>query len=159
MKLLIFTEGTALMHPSADKKDDFSSYVPVKNAVKKLNGWIEDGAEISYLTSRIKFNEIRDIQEVLKKFNFPGTIVHSRRQNETYVEVVEKIKPNIFIEDDCKSIGAEEMITPKLNPELNIHGIVVPEFGGLDHLPDDLADLKEYGAESMRSKIETGAEE
>jgi hypothetical protein len=29
------------------------------------------------------------------------------------------------------------VITPKLKPEWNIHGIVVPEFGGLAHLPDD----------------------
>lgn len=145
MKLLIFTEGAVLMHPSEDKIKDYSSYVPIKDAVKKLTGWMEQGAEISYLTSRTKFNEIRDIQEVLKTRNFPGTIVHSRRQGESYVEVVEKIKPDILIEDDCagKSEEGDEVIGPKLNPEFKIHNIVVPEFGGIDQLPDRLEDLKE----------------
>ncbi|MFL5661861.1 MAG: hypothetical protein ACJ8BW_10990 [Ktedonobacteraceae bacterium] len=52
-----------------------------------------------------------------------------------------------MIEDDCKSIGGEpEMTFPQLQPELqaSITSIVVKEFGGIDHLPDDLAVLKAW---------------
>jgi hypothetical protein len=56
-------------------------------------------------------------------------------------------RPGILIEDDCESIGGEpEMTFPQLQPELqaSITSIVVKEFGGIDHLPDDLAVLKAW---------------
>ena len=147
MKLLIFLEGTVLKHSSDDKIKDYASYEPISGAVKKLVAWVESGAEISYLTSRVKFAEIKQIQDVLKKFEFPGTVVHARKEGESYVEVVEAIKPDVLVEDDCASKAEEddEVILSKLNPELNVYGIVVPEFGGIDHLPDELDLLKEFG--------------
>ncbi|MFH0780318.1 MAG: hypothetical protein V1928_05745, partial [Parcubacteria group bacterium] len=66
---------------------------------------------------------------------------------------------DILIEDDCQSIGAEEIIAPKLDTELKIHSIIVPEFGGIDQLPDRLDDLKEYGKELMRNQSGTDAED
>ncbi len=145
MKLLIFVEGTILMHSTEDKINEFASYIPIKNAVRKVTSWVEQGAEISYLTAQTKFVEIKQIKDVLKKNNFPGEIVRARQGSETYKQVVEDIKPNIFIEDDCKSIGEAEIITPKLKNDLSIHGIVVPEFGGIDHLPEKIEELSVYG--------------
>lgn len=133
------------MHPSEDKLNDFASYIPIKSAVAKLTGWVEQGAEISYLTSQTKFLEIKQTKDVLSKFDFPGEVVRARQGDETYKQVVEEVKPDIFIEDDCKSIGADEMVSPKLKADLKIHSIVVPEFGGIDHLPDKLEDLAEFG--------------
>lgn len=136
------------MHPSEDKINDFSSYLPIKDAVKKINAWMEGGAEISYLTSRTKFSEILQIKNILKKYNFPNDDqVYSRHEGEDYKKVVETLKPDILIEDDCASFREEDdaVIGPKLNPELNIHDIVVPEFGGIDHLPDRMDDLAEMG--------------
>ena len=52
--------------------------------------------------------------------------------------------PDLLIEDDCKSIGGEaEMIYPHIDPGKKkfIHSIVVREFSGIDHLPDDLDEL------------------
>jgi hypothetical protein len=45
-----------------------------------------------------------------------------------------------LIEDDCKSIGADEVAHRQLRPALRARtrSIVVPEFGGVDHLPDSL---------------------
>ena len=149
MKLLVFVEGTILMHPSDDKINDFASYVPIKNAVQKITAWVEQGAEVSYLTSRTKFMEIKQNKDLLKKFEFPGELVRARQGSETYKQVVEDIKPTVFIEDDCQSIGESEITTPKLNSDLNIHGIVVPEFGGIDHLPEKIEELAEYGKKEL----------
>ena len=145
MKILVFVEGTILMHPSEDKRNDFSSYIPIKDATKKIASWVEQGAEISYLTAQTKFVEIKQISDVLKKFEFPGELVRARQGAETYKQVVEDIKPKVFIEDDCKSIGEAEITTPKLKADLKIHGIIVPEFGGIDQLPDKIEDLAVYG--------------
>jgi hypothetical protein len=145
MKVLVFVEGTILMHPDEGSLNKFASYVPIKNAVQKINSWVEQGAEISYLTAQTKFVEIKQIKDVLKKFEFPGELVRARQGAETYKQVVEDIKPNVFIEDDCKSIGETEITTPKLKADLKIHGIIVPEFGGIDQLPDKIEDLAVYG--------------
>jgi hypothetical protein len=54
------------------------------------------------------------------------------------------VLPDVLIEDDCESIGGEsEMTYPQLTPALKqrIRSIVVPEFGGIDHLPDELTAL------------------
>ena len=58
------------------------------------------------------------------------------------LDVVARVRPDILVEDDCRSIGWQEVITSKLKPEWNIHGIVVPENGGLAHLPDDPEQLR-----------------
>ena len=69
MKILVFTEGTILMHPNAlaqpreqvmkqviEGKDpslyDWKSYISIGNAAERLNAWKNQGAEILYLTSR-----------------------------------------------------------------------------------------------------------
>jgi hypothetical protein len=153
MKILVFTEGTVLKHSSDDKFKDYASYIPAGEAVKKLETWVENGAEISYLTSRVKFAEIKQIKDVLKKFNFPEGAVHARQEGETYKAVVEALKPDVFVEDDCQSIGAEEMATPKLNSELGIKGIVVPEFGGIGHLPDNPEELKILGEKEAAGAV------
>lgn len=157
MKILVFVEGTILKHSSEDKLKDFSSYIPIGNAVKKLETWVEAGAEISYLTARTTFLEIKQIKDVLKKFNFPGSNVHARQKDETYKSVVEAIRPDILIEGDCQSIGAENVITPRLNKELGIKGVVGREFGGIDQLPDDLEGLKEYGRQEQSEETKDDA--
>ena len=87
MKILIFTEGTILMHKSAaghtrkniiqqvkDKEEsvhEYSSYIPIGDAVEKLKNWKKEGAEILYLTSRRTQEQIKAIQSVLNKHRFP----------------------------------------------------------------------------------------
>lgn len=52
MKILIFTEGTSIMHSSEDKMKDYGSYIPVGDAASKIKQWEKQGNEISYMTSR-----------------------------------------------------------------------------------------------------------
>src|SRR3989344_351355 len=160
MKILIFTEGTIIMHKTAighsrneiiqqveDKEKfvhDYKSYIPVGNAVKKLQNWKNDGAEILYLTSRRKPEEIKQIQNVLKKFKFPDGQLLFRQKNEEYKDVAEQIIPDVLIEDDCESIGGiDEMTITHVKPEIKkkIKSIPIKEFGGIDHLPDKISAL------------------
>jgi hypothetical protein len=53
--------------------------------------------------------------------------------------------PDVLIEDDCESIGgAAETTDCQIRPDLRarIRSIIVPEFGGIDHLPDSLDELQ-----------------
>ena len=162
MKILIFTEGTLIIHPSAKgyRREDivkqvksgtdssiynWRTYIPIGNSVEKLQKWKSQGAKILYLTSRIKPREVEDIKSVLKKHGFPEGQLLFRQKGEEYKDVAEKAMPNVLIEDDCESIGGmEEMTITNIKPDLKkkIKSVVVKEFEGIDHLPDDLKNLK-----------------
>lgn len=160
MKILIFTEGTILMHKNAKNYSrdeivrqvknkeksvhEYASYIPIGNAVKKLKIWKNQGAEIIYLTSRTKAREIQDIQNVLNQYDFPKGKLLYRKSNQEYKDVAEKIIPDILIEDDCKSIGGiKEMTITHIKPDIKrkIKSIPVKEFGGIDYLPDSINKL------------------
>jgi len=162
MKIMVFTEGTIIMHSSADglsreqiveqvknlpnilPEDFFKTHIPVGNAAKKLFSWKKQDAEIIYLTSCTQKSEIEDIQQVLEKYNFPTGRLLWCKENQSYSEVAEIAKPDILIEDDCESIGGrKEMAITYVDPEIKkkIKSIVVKEFAGIDHLPDNLDDL------------------
>jgi len=162
MRILIFTEGTLIMHLSAkgySREDivkqvingtdssiyNWRTYVPIGNSVEKLRKWKRQGAKILYLTSRIKPREVEDIRSVLKKHGFPEGQLLFRQKGEEYEDVAEKAMPDVLIEDDCESIGGmEKMSHTHIQPDLkkNIKSVVVKEFDGLNHLPDDIENLK-----------------
>ncbi|MEW6408349.1 MAG: hypothetical protein AB1465_06715 [Patescibacteria group bacterium] len=163
MKILVFLHGTTIMHKNAvghtreeivkqvEAKEksvhDYKSYVPVGNAVKKLQNWKKDGAEILYLSSHETAEDVEKDKFVLKKYGFPDGQVLFRQTGEQYKDIAERIMPDILIEDDCESIGGkDEMTITHVRPELKkkIKSIVVKEFSGLDHLPDKISALLKY---------------
>lgn len=136
-----------------DSVRDFSSYIPIGNSSQKLQTWANQGAEICYLSAlttskKGRGDEVVGVEglrvdlEILRKYSFPEGIVLHRVPNETYKQVIERISPlpDVIIEDDCQSIGSDGMVFPSLDSEVrqNIKSIPVPEFGGIDHLPDDV---------------------
>ncbi|MFH1849174.1 MAG: hypothetical protein ABH879_03215 [archaeon] len=165
MRILVFAEGTIIMHKNAighardeivkqskgiflvfreKSVHDYKSYVPIHDAAKKLQDWKNDGAEILYLTSRRRPEEIEQIQNVLEKHGFPGGQLLSRQKNEEYKDVVERMIPDVLVEDDCESIGGtDKMAITHVKSEVRkkIKSIPVREFGGIDHLPDEIAAL------------------
>ena len=160
MKILIFTEGTIIMHKNAvghtreeiveqvknneNSVKDCASYIPIGNAADKLSGWKNQGAEILYLSSRKTLEEIENIGQVLKKYNFPNGKLLFRQNNEEYKDVAERIVPDILIEDDCESIGGiDEMTITHVNSQIKtkMKSISVKEFGGIDFLPDKISAL------------------
>lgn len=124
---------------------DWASYVPIGGAVIKLAKWQKQGAEVLYLTSRVESNEVQIIESVLKKYRFPGQLL-SCKEGEQYKDVAERVIPDVFVEDDCESIGGTgEMTITHVAPEIRrkLKSIIVREFGGIDHLPDDIMALRE----------------
>jgi hypothetical protein len=160
VKILVFTEGTIIMHSGGEKHTseeisqqvqkkektlfDWGSYIPIGQAVEKLRKWSSQGAEIFYLTSRTKPTEIKSIQQVLKKHSFPAGDLLFRKNNQQYKDIAEEVAPDILVEDDCESIGgADEMTITHVRPELRakIRSVPVKEFGGIDHLSDNITKL------------------
>ena len=114
---------------------DFSFYIPIGNAIKKLRKWKEKGVKISYLTSRTKIKEINQVKNTLRKYKFPkGKLYHTKNQN--YKKIIEKVKPDVYIDDDCKSIGGNNL-KKTLNPNLKIKVIIMKEIEGIDNLSDN----------------------
>ncbi|MCZ2095925.1 MAG: hypothetical protein LC121_06560 [Anaerolineae bacterium] len=163
MKILVFLHGTIIMHENAAGKTRrervqqvldrdasirvYERYVPVENAAAKLRAWSSQGAELCYLSSHKSAEAVDKDRSVLRKYDFPTGDILYRRSGENYAQVAERILPDVLIEDDCESIGGEtEMTHPHIHPDLRarIASIVVSEFGGIDHLPDDIARLVEH---------------
>ena len=128
---------------------DYVSYVPVGNAVKKIKAWQEQGAEICYLSSHTSIEAVNKDRLVLQTYGFPEGMVFSRAIGQSYQDIAETVLPDVLIEDDCESIGGEEEMTiTHVRPEYKkrITSIIVKEFGGIDHLPDTLTELKRIPA-------------
>lgn len=162
MKILVFLHGTTIMHKNAkgltreeiikqvlegnESIHDYALYIPVGNAVKKLQEWKEQGAKICYLSSHKNAKDVEKDKFVLKKYTFPDGQIFYRRNGEEYKDVVERIRPlpDVIVEDDCESIGGKvEMVYPNLKPESKnrIKSIVVREFEGIDYIPDKIFEL------------------
>lgn len=140
------------MHRKGTPVSDYANYVPVGNAVEKLKKWQDQGAEILYLSSHENKDDLEKDKLVLEKYGFPKGEIYWRQNGESYADIAQKLMPDILIEDDCESIGGEkEMTYTNIKPELKtkIKQIVVKEFQGIDHLPDDLKQLKDYGKYSF----------
>lgn len=163
MKIMVFLHGTSMMHKSGLSKTpqervrqvqdgdpsvrEYESYVPVGKANEKIGHWVEQGAEIVYLSSHETDTDVKKDIQVLGKYNFPDAPVLYRRGSETYAQIAERVMPDVLIEDDCESIGGEvEMTYPHVSPQKRklIKSIVVKEFSGLDDLPDNPEDLRTW---------------
>lgn len=131
MKILIAIENVLLDQ----------NKTPIKNAIEKINKWVEQGAEIMYLTSAVKFTEVKAAKDAVKNANFPGDTVHSRREGESFREVLDGLTPNVFIELE----NPDELISAKLPVDSSVFTIVVKPGDSLEHLPESLDDLKVFG--------------
>ena len=158
MKIMVFTEGTIFSHSDwiglareevvqrakEGEEPDYAAMIPIGNAAQRIRAWSDAGAEIQYLTSRRSLDEVEKVREVLRLYDFPQGQLFFRLEGEEYKDTAERAFPDVLIEDDCESIGGEvEMTYPHIRPEIKtrIVSIVVREFGGIDHLPEELSDL------------------
>lgn len=173
MKIIVFLQGTIIMPKSGVNKTrkervrdsieqggqirDFASYMPINNASEKLHKWVKQGAEIIYLSAltenkKARGDEIlskKDLkidQEILNKYGFPEGEIYHREDGESYADIAGRVMPDILIEDDCESIGAEEITYPHIKQDIRkkIKSILVREFGGIDHLSDHVNDLANH---------------
>ncbi|MBO0814959.1 MAG: hypothetical protein J2P30_07395 [Actinobacteria bacterium] len=162
MRLLVFLHGTVLMHSGAigvtraervaqvragdPTVGDYAAYVPVGDAVAKLCQWQDAGARIGYLSSQCDPYDVALDAFVLRAHGFPAGRVLARQPGESYGDLAAHEAPDVLIEDDRESIGADQVTYPQIPKDLRtrIKSIVVPEFGGIDHLPGNPQALLTY---------------
>jgi hypothetical protein len=117
---------------------DFASNVPTDGAVEKLNVWASRGAEVAYLSSHRKRDDVGLDERVLALHGFPIGPVHWRANADSCGDLVDRIGPDVVVEHDCESIGGVcKTVASQLGQERTTSCWVVPEFGGLSHLPHD----------------------
>jgi hypothetical protein len=160
VRVMVFLHGTSIMHGSAVgvprtsrvrqviAKDpavrDFASYVPTDGAVAKIAAWQRHGAEICYLSSHRTAAAAAIDGAVLAAHGFPAGTLYYRADGESYADVARRWQADVVVEDDCESIGGLAQTAASWlarSAGRPVPCVVVPEFGGLAHLPDDPAVL------------------
>lgn len=122
---------------------EYGAYVPVGNAVEKLQRWQQQRAQLDYLSSHRNRDDVAADAHVLREHGFPPGRVLARQPGQSYGELAGSELPDVLIEDDCASIGTGHIASLQIRADLRrrIKSIIVPEFGGIDHLPDSLQEL------------------
>ena len=96
---------------------DYAAYVPVDDVVAKLHRWQDAGAQIDYLSSHRNPDDVALDAFVLRMHGFPPGRVLARQPGESYGDVAGRETPDVLIEDDCESIGANEITYPQTPPK------------------------------------------
>lgn len=135
-KIMIFIEGTTFYTKPVLFLFTRYGYKPIGNAVKIVNDWYSKGYSI-YLCSYVRNRRYAFIKSIIDFYGMKYTAILCRNKNEQYSDLVERIRPNILIEDDCSSIGGQaEWCITHVNDELktDIQSVIVPEFKGIDEI-------------------------
>lgn len=136
MRIMIFIEGTTFYTKPILFLFTKYGYKPIGNAVSIVNTLYGKGYEI-YLCSYVRKTRYNFIKSVVDFYGMTYTEILCRDKGETYSKIVEQLKPDILIEDDCKSIGGLKAccITDiKEEIKTDIQSIIVPEFAGIDNI-------------------------
>jgi len=143
IKIMVFAEGTILKPRSFLSHFNHRTYLPVGNAVDRISSWNQQGAEIVYCTSR-KGKQAEDMARLLLRCGFEGSKLYYRGKRQKYKDIIEYVRPDILIEDDCRSIGGSwQLCITHVEPEIKnaIQSIIVKEFKGIDHLSSSVQNL------------------
>ncbi len=134
-KIMIFVEGTILKPKNKwiFSKSNITRYVAIGNATEKIKMWQEQGFEIIYLTS-LKARGAMKLARRLDELGFEGSMVGYRQKYQNYNTLLKEEQPDFLIEDNCKSIGIDNMIFNELDENIksSVKHIVVEEFEGID---------------------------
>ncbi len=134
MKIMIFIEGTTFYTRFPMFLFTKYGYKPIGNAVEIVNAWQGEGHDI-YLCSYVRRGRYKFIKSIIDFYGMKYTEILCRSKGEQYSEIAEQLKPDILIEDDCKSIGGQkEWCITNVKDELKvkIKSVIVPEFEGID---------------------------
>uniref|UniRef100_UPI004057A7C3 hypothetical protein n=1 Tax=Agathobacter sp. TaxID=2021311 RepID=UPI004057A7C3 len=139
MKIVVFIEGTTFKTRFPMFLFTKYGYKPIGNAVDIVNTWKKEGHDI-YLCSYVRKRRYNFVKRIIDFYGMKYTEILCREKGEQYSEIVERIKPDILIEDDCKSIGGQkEWCITNVREEIKagIYSIIVPEFKGIDDVKID----------------------
>ncbi len=118
-------------------------YRPIGDAARTVNLLYEKGHEIS-LCSYAHKSRSGFIRSVVGFYGMKYTKIVCRLWGGTYGEIVERVKPKLLIEDDCRSIGGpKKCCITGVSAEIkrNIRSIILPEFAGIDKIDFDALTL------------------
>lgn len=136
MRIMVFIEGTTFYTKPVLFLFTKCGYKPIGNAVQSVNRLYDEGHEI-YLCSYVRKSRYGFIKSVVDFYGMRYTDILCRDKGETYSEIVERLKPDVLIEDDCKSIGGLKaccITDVKKEIKREIQSIIVPEFAGIDNV-------------------------
>lgn len=136
MRIMIFIEGTTFYTKPLLFLFTKYGYKPIGNAVQSVNALYDEGHEI-YLCSYVRKSRYGFIRSVVNFYGMKYTKILCRDKGEAYSEIVERLKPDVLIEDDCKSIGGLKaccITDVKKEIKRDIQSIIVPEFSGIDNV-------------------------
>lgn len=139
MRIMIFIEGTTFYTKFPLYLFTKNGYKPIGNAVNTVNALYDKGHSV-YLCSYVRESRYKFIKSVIDFYGMKYTEILCRKKGEQYSEIVERIKPDILIEDDCASIGGLKnccITNVKDEIKLKIKSVIVPEFGGIDNIKID----------------------
>lgn len=134
MKIMVFIEGTTFKTRFPMFLFTKYGYKPIGNAVEIVNAWQKEG-HVIYLCSYVRKRRYNFIKQIIDFYGMKYIEILCREKGEQYSEIVERIKPDILIEDDCKSIGGQKewcITNVKEEIKAGIRSIIVPEFKGID---------------------------
>lgn len=148
MRIMIFIEGTTFYTRPLLFLFTKHGYKPIGNAVKTVNSLYEKGHEI-YLCSYVRKKRYDFIRSIVDFYGMRYTAILCRGKGETYSDIVERLRPDILIEDDCKSIGGPQkccITHVKEEIKRDIQSIIVSEFAGIDSIIIDreLSEVTDY---------------
>jgi hypothetical protein len=139
-KIMIFIEGTTFYTKPFLYLFSKRGYVPLGNSVKIVNDLFDQGNEI-YLCSYVRKDRYRFIKSVMDHYKVKYTQILCRDKGEQYSDLVERVIPDILIEDDCASIGGEKewcITNVREDIKKNIKSFIVEEFKGIDHIEKEI---------------------
>ena len=139
-RIMVFTEGTTFYTKSFLFLFSKKGYEPLGKSINIINDLYSRGNEI-YLCSYVRRNRYHFIKSVMDYYNVNYTEILCRDKGEQYSDLVERICPDILIEDDCASIGGEKewcITNVKEDIRKNIKSMIVKEFQGIDSIEKEL---------------------
>jgi hypothetical protein len=86
----------------------------------------------------LRYGDSLSTPQGTQKYGFPSGRVFARADGQSYGQIAAREMPDVLIEDNCESIGPDQITYLQIRPGLRsrIKSIIVPEFGGIDHLPN-----------------------
>ena len=139
-RIMIFIEGTLFYTKPFLFLFSKKGYKPLGNSIRTVNDLFDKGNEI-YLCSYVLKNRYVFIKAIMDYYKINYTQILCRDKGEKYSDLVERVRPDILIEDDCASIGGEkEWCITNVSEDIgtNIKSIIVKEFNGIDHIEKEI---------------------
>lgn len=139
-RIMIFIEGTLFYTKPFLFLFSKKGYKPLGNSIRTVNDLFDKGNEI-YLCSYVLKNRYVFIKAIMDYYKVNYTQILCRDKGEKYSDLVERVRPDILIEDDCASIGGEKewcITNVREDIRANIKTIIVKEFKGIDHIEKEI---------------------